>query len=66
MNLSEFFSSGIMTKRAKLLRNITLDNGETMPKGTKGHVFKDYGDGTYHFEDNDNACRVARSEVKFL
>lgn len=66
MKLSEFFSSGIMMKEAKLKVDIKLDDGEQMKKGEVVSILKDYGDGTYHAEQNDFACRVNKSEIEFL
>ena len=66
MKLSEFFAGGIMHKRAKLLVDISLDNGECLPSGATGYVLKDYGDGTFHFEQNDFACRVKKTEIEFI
>lgn len=66
MKLSEFLSSGIMVKQAKLKVDIKLDNGEQMKKGEVVTILKDYGDGFYHAEHNDFACRVEKSEIEFL
>jgi hypothetical protein len=66
MKLSEFFSTGIMYKKGILLKDITLDNGESMKAGEYGSILKDYGDGFYHFEYNDFACKVKYDEVKIV
>jgi len=66
MKLSEFFSSGIMSKRAKLKLDITLDNGESMNKGDEVSILKDYGKGYYHAEHNDFACKVYKDEIEFI
>lgn len=65
MKLSEFFNplTGLlMHKKATLLKDISLDNGESMKAGETGYVLKDFGDG-YHFEMNDFACKVGYDEV---
>ena len=65
MKLSEFFKSGIMHKQGRLLKDITLDNGESMNAGEVVSLLKDYGDG-YHAEHNDFACKVSCDEVEIL
>lgn len=68
MKLSEFFNPAtgrLMHKKAKLLIDITLDNGESMKSGETGSLLKDYGDG-YHFESNDFACKVKYNEVQII
>ena len=55
-----------MVKAAKLLVGIKLDNGVTLRKGSKGHIMKDYKDGWFHFESNDGACKVKKSEFKLV
>jgi len=66
MKLSEFFSSGIMSKKAKLLVDIKLDNGESMKTGEEVSILKDYNNGYFHAEHNDFACQVHKSEIEFL
>lgn len=67
MKLSEFFSSGMMfNTKAKLLEDITLDNGEEMKKGETVSVLKDYGEGYYHIEHNEFACKAHESEITFI
>jgi len=66
MKLSEFFSSGIMHKKAKLKIDISLDNGEKMSRGEEVSVLKDYGEGYYHIEHNDFACKAHRNEIDFI
>ena len=67
MKLSEYLSAGkMMTKKAKLLTDITLDNGESMKAGEVGHVLMDKGGGKYHFEHNDFACTVTSEEIEFI
>ncbi len=65
MKLSEFFASGIICKKGKLLVDISLDNGESMKKGEVVNLLKDYGDG-YHAEHNEFACKVAYKEVQVI
>ena len=55
-----------MNRKAKLTVDISLDNGEKMKAGETVTILKDYGDGTYHAEHNDFACKIERSEFKFL
>lgn len=66
MKLSEFFSTGIMSRKATLNIDIDLDSGESMKKGEEVRILKDYGDGHYHAEHNGFACKVHRSEFTFL
>lgn len=55
-----------MHKKAKLLVDISLDNGESMDTGDIVSILKDYGDGFYHAEHNDFACKVHNSEIRFI
>lgn len=66
MKLSEFFSAGIMSRKATLNIDIDLNNGESMKKGEEVRILKDYGDGHYHAEHNDFACKVHQSEITFI
>jgi hypothetical protein len=66
MKLSEFLSSGIMCSKVKLLVDVDLNNGESMKAGEYGYILKDYGDGFYHFEYNDFACKVKYDEVDLI
>jgi hypothetical protein len=67
MKLSEFFNSGLMFgKKAKLLMDIDLNNGESRNKGDVVSVLKDYGAGYYHIEDNEFACKASDSEIEFI
>jgi hypothetical protein len=67
MKLSEYLTSGkILHKKAELLINIVLTTGGGISKGTIGDVLLDFGDGTYHFEIDDYACKVKSNEIKFL
>ena len=66
MKLSEFFSSGMIHKRAKLKIDINLDNDESMKAGEIVYILKDYGNDYYHAEYNEFACKVHRSEIEFL
>jgi hypothetical protein len=65
MKISEFFASGIIHKKARLLIDINLDNGERMKAGEIVSILKDYGDG-YHAEHNDFACKVMYNEVELI
>jgi len=68
MKLSEILNPAtgpIINKKGKLLITIKLDNGETLTKGTVGSLLKDYGN-VYHFETNDNACKVRYNEVEVI
>lgn len=67
MKLSEFMSSGLMFgKKAKLKIDISLNNGESMKKGEVVSILKDYGDGYYHAEHNEFACKVYKDEIEFI
>lgn len=67
MSLLDMIASNkVYNKKAKLLINIDLDNGESMKKGDIGYVLIDYGNNTYHFEHNDFACKVMKHEIKFI
>lgn len=67
MKLSEMFRQGrVISKKAKLLVDLELDNGESMKAGGTGHLLLDYGGGYYHFENNDFACRVYENEVEII
>lgn len=67
MKISEMFKKGkYYHRKAKLLVDLDLDNGESMKAGETGSVLLDYGNGTYHFENNDFACRVSKDEIEFL
>lgn len=65
MKLSEFFASGIIHKKARLLIDIDLDSGEGMKAGEVVSLIKDYGDG-YHAEHNNFACKVLYKEVELI
>lgn len=56
----------VMNKRAKLLIDIDLDNGEARVKGDIVSVLLDKGNGQYHVEDNDFACTVSKDEIRFI
>lgn len=66
MKLSDFFNSEIMHKKAKLLIDIDLNNGESKKAGDIVSILKDYGKGYYHAEHNDFACKVHKSEIEFI
>ncbi|WP_337970227.1 hypothetical protein [Virgibacillus salexigens] len=66
MKLSEFMSEGIMHRKAKLLMDINLNNGESRKKGEIVSVLKNYGGGYYHIEDNEFACKASDSEIEFI
>jgi len=67
MKLSDLFSNNrIMHKKAKLLVDINLDDGESMEMGQTVSILLDYGDGSYHAEHNDFACKVFESEIEFI
>lgn len=67
MKLSEYLLSGtFVNKPAKLLVTIDLDNGEKRKKNDVVTIVKDNGDGTFHAEDNDWACKVTRNEFEYV
>lgn len=66
-NLFDLLSSGrVMHKKAKLLIDLELDNGESRKIGDIVSILLDKGDGYYHAEDNDFACTVHKSEIEFI
>lgn len=68
MKLSEYLSSGkiLVGKKAKLKKRIKLDNGEVRKKGSEVSLVMEIGDGYYHAEDNDWACKVHKDEIEIL
>ena len=67
MKLSEYLLQGkILYKKAKLLIDLDLDNGEPRKKGDIITILKDNQDGTFHAEDNDFACKVTRNEFEYI
>lgn len=67
MKLTEFFSSGLMlNKKARLKVDISLDNGEKRNKGDEVSVLKDYGDGYFHIEHNEFACKAHKDEIEMI
>ena len=66
-SLFDLLTSGrIMHKKAKLLIDINLDNGEIRNVGDIVSILIDKGNGKYHAEDNDWACEVDISEIEFI
>ena len=67
MKLSEYIEQGTFIIRdAKLLCDISLENGETRKKGDTVSILMKNKDGTYHAEDNDWACKLKRNEFEFI
>jgi hypothetical protein len=70
MKLSEIFSQvmreGFLNKRAMLLNEISLDNGETRKKGDVVYILSKCGENKYRAEHNEWACIVSGDEIKFL
>jgi len=68
MKLSEYLSSGriMHSKKAKLKKLIKLDSGESRKKGSVVSVLMDFGNGSYHVEDNGFACKVTSDEIEFI
>lgn len=65
MKLSEVLS-GMMYKKAKLKLDIELNNGEKREKGDVVSILINYGNGYYHAEHNEFACKVHESEIEFI
>jgi hypothetical protein len=64
MKLSQIFENNMnIMQPAKLLVSLKLDDGTVLKKNSKGHLMIDYGNGWYHFENNDGACKVKAKEV---
>lgn len=67
MNISDMiFNSKIMHKKAKLLVDIELCDGERRSKNDIVSVILDKGNGKYHIEDNKFSCTVSRNEIEFI
>jgi hypothetical protein len=67
MNLLDIITSNKRcNKKARLLIDIELDNGESMKVGEEGYILIDYGNETYHFEYNDFACKVKKDEFQYV
>jgi hypothetical protein len=63
MNLLDYMFSGTrINKKATLTKRIKLSNGEIRKKGDEVTILLDFGDGTYHAEDNEWACKVSKNE----
>ncbi len=52
--------------KAKLKKQIKLNNGITLKKGTVSVILIDKGNGKYHFEANNTATTVDVSEIEFV
>jgi len=67
MMLSEYLSQGhVIHKKAKLLVDMKLDNGEKRKKGDVVSLVMINRDGTVHAEDNDWACKLNRDEFETI
>lgn len=60
------FSGKRINKKAILTKRIKLSNGEVRKKGDEVTIVLDFGDDTYHAEDNEWACKVSAKEFKFI
>ena len=56
----------LMNKKAKLLVDIQLDDGESRKMGDEIYVLIDKGNGRYHVEDNEFSCEITKDEIEFL
>ena len=56
----------IINKKAKLLIDIKLENGECRNKNDIVSVLLDKGNGKYHVEDNKFSCTVSGNEIEFI
>ena len=66
-SIFDLLTSGrIMRKKAKLLIDIDLDNGEIRKAGDIVYIVIDKGNGKYHAEDNEWTCEVDISEIEFI
>lgn len=63
MKLSELLGNYKPDLRAELKVRVELDNGEVLEKGCISDLVIDKGDGTYHFEVDNDACTVTREEI---
>jgi hypothetical protein len=67
MGLFDLLNSGkVMHKKAKLLVDIDLDNGESRKKGDIVYVVLQLPHNQYHIEDNEFACTASADEIKIL
>lgn len=67
MSIFDLLRDGkIVNKKAKLLVDIKLDNGETRNIGDEVSVLISYMNGTYQIEDNGFSCTVKPNEIVFM
>ena len=67
MKLSELLTqSTYINKKAKLLTDISLDNGEVRKKGDIISILLQTYDGKYHAEDNDFASRLDSNDFQYI
>ncbi len=52
--------------KAKLKKRIKLNNGIVLKAGTISDILIEKDDGKYHFEAENTACIVDRSEITIL
>jgi len=64
--LDYMFSGKRIMKKAKLTRNIRLKTGIKRKINDEVTIVLDFGNGTYHAEDNEWACKVTSDEFEFL
>jgi len=55
-----------MRLKAKLKKQIKLDNGTVFKKGTVSELLIAKENNTYHFEAKNQACTVDKQELEFL
>ena len=67
MGILSLLNNGrIINKKAKLLVDLTLDNGESRVVGDTVSVLIAFEDDSYHIEDNNFATKVASNEILFI
>lgn len=68
MKLSALIASytSNMKLKAKLNRQIKLDDGTVFRKGTVSDILIKKDEDTYHFEAKNSACTVKASEITFI
>lgn len=68
MKITELVMRHVMQSRlkARLLKDITLEDGTVFLTGQESNLLIDRGDGTYHFEANNSACQVIKDEIEFF
>jgi hypothetical protein len=67
MKLSDYLKSGtFLHSKGRLLKDISLNNGEIRKVGDIVAICMKLSAHMYHAEDNDWACHIADSEFEFV